>query len=301
MTAQIVLGGMLAATALAQQPQAAPPTLDKLTADWYTLANSLESRVTRMLPCDTRVRTAIDEVSRANASRLAARNSYWQVQSSQSRAQIEALRNLQVSLPAEAVDTKTDATDAQQEQTGLAGMTADLTDSAGKKSVLNAAISALAAISQQSATFVKLANDRDATIASLQQQIADAITAAEARQTAIEAEQKALGAEGARWTSYYVSRLTRAQMECAITGQAPKPAPRTPAPKAEATGIAPPTVAIAPSATPPANVSTVAKAVAPSAAPAAAPVPAPATAAKTAQVAKASPAPKAATKKRRRR
>ncbi|MEQ1885338.1 MAG: hypothetical protein ABL967_09775 [Bryobacteraceae bacterium] len=303
--AYIVLGGMLAATALAQQPSAAP-TADKLTADWFTLASALETRVTRMLPCDPRVRTAIDEVSRANASRLAARNAYWQSQAAQSRAQLETLRNLQTTLATEAAEAKTDAADVQQEQAGLAGMNTDLTDSASKKPALNAAVNALSDISQQSAALLKLPAERETTIASLQQQITEAITASEARQTAIEAEQRALGAEGARWTSYYAARLTRAQMECAITGQGPKPAPpKTLPPKAEYTPTVPAVQSTSPTtvaANAPAATSTqVASAAASTTTmPVATATSATTTSATTASATKAAPAQKT-TKRRRRR
>src|SRR5260221_14284400 len=116
MSGLFLMAGITSTPALAQ-PSAAPETnLDKLTNDWYTLANSLEPRITRMLPCDPRVRTAIDEVSRASSARTFALNTYWQSQSAQSKAQIEVLRKLQSTLIDETAEGKTDSVDAEQEQ-----------------------------------------------------------------------------------------------------------------------------------------------------------------------------------------
>jgi len=234
-TGLFLIAGICPTAALAQQTAPELTNVDKLTSAWFAVTNTLEPRVTRMLPCDPRVRTAIDEVSRASGERTAAINIYWQSRSAQSRAQIDVLRKLQSRLIDDTAEWKTDSADAQQEQAGVSGMAATLTDSAKRRPALNAALASLTEMSQQSANLAKLTAERETSGAALNQQILDFIAAAQARQTAIEAEQKAAAAEGARWTAYYATRLTRAQTECAITGQAPppRPAPR-PAPAAPA-------------------------------------------------------------------
>ena len=236
----LILAAGISPIAAPAQQQAAPETnLDKLTSEWYALANSLEGRVTRMLPCDPRVRTAIDEVSRASSARTAALNGYWQSRSAQSKAQVEVLHKLQSSLIDDPAEWKTDAVDAQQEQAAAEGMAAELAASATRRPALSAAVTPLNVVNRQSADLAKLAADRESSGAALSPAILDVLAAAEARQTAIEAAQKTAAAESARWTAYYANRLARAQTECAITGQAPRPAPRPAPPSAPPPAPAP--------------------------------------------------------------
>src|ERR1700685_1017693 len=70
---------LLAIPAFAQQADllAARETLaQKRAAEWETLAKGLEARIVRMLPCDPRVKGAIEEVSRASQARLASLSDY---------------------------------------------------------------------------------------------------------------------------------------------------------------------------------------------------------------------------------
>lgn len=224
--------GVLAAAIHAQQQSAAAPdaeTINKLTQEWYPLANTLEQRVTRMLPCDPRVRTEIEEVMRASSARTAALNSFWQARSAQSKAQIEALGKLQSFLTEDSAERRAALADAQQEQAAIAAMSADLATSAKSRPALNAALTSVQAMAEHSTSLATLTEDRETAAAALSQEIAGALEAAQTRQTAFEAEQKAAAAEAARWTAYYATRLTRAQTECAITSQTTPSAPPKPA------------------------------------------------------------------------
>src|SRR5580698_7574112 len=66
----------------------------KRTAEWSTLTIGLEPRLVRLLPCDPRVRTAVEEVGRASDNRTVALTSYWNMASMQSKAQVDAIRGL---------------------------------------------------------------------------------------------------------------------------------------------------------------------------------------------------------------
>src|SRR5665213_2087594 len=59
----------------------------KRTAEWNTLTTGLELRLARLLPCDPRVRTSLEEVAKASDSRRVALTSYWNMVSIQSKAQ----------------------------------------------------------------------------------------------------------------------------------------------------------------------------------------------------------------------
>src|ERR1700687_2232983 len=87
-------GALCAPDAPVNSPAALQENAAKRTTEWSTLATGLERRLARLLPCDPRVRTSIEEVSRASDARTVALTSYWTTASIQSKAQIEAIRSL---------------------------------------------------------------------------------------------------------------------------------------------------------------------------------------------------------------
>jgi len=204
--------------------------VEKRTAEWDTLANSLEGRVGRMLPCDPRVRTAIDEVSRASEGRIVALTEYWLAVSAASKTQTEAVRRLLTQEDASAADRKTDQADAEQERAAVNAQLTDLGESAKRLPSLAAAQKALDGLAQSTARMAALAAERGQSAERLSQELRDLLAATQARQTAIENAMKALAAEGLRWSGYYSSRVARAQTECTITNPAGAVAPRAPAP-----------------------------------------------------------------------
>lgn len=214
-------------------PSEAAQIAEKRAAEWSVLASNLEQRVARLLPCDARVRTAIEEVSRASEARFAALNAFWQEAAKLSRSQADAARKLIVENGARIADWKADRVDSEQEQTRLVAETSDLRDSARQQTALANAARALTGVSQNAAAATRQAATREDASANLDTNLKELITAVESRQTAIENELKALTTENTRWTAYYAARITRAQLECSITGAAadPAPAPRPPARK----------------------------------------------------------------------
>ena len=225
--------GAAALVAAQERPTSAPSeaaqTAEKRANEWSILASSLEQRIARMLPCDARVRTAIDAVARASEARFTALNAYWQEVAKMSGSQAETARKLMAENEARIADWKADRTDSEQEQTRLGAQTADVRGGARQQAALGDAVRVLSGISQNAAAATKQAATREDASAKLDVNLQELITATESRQTAIENELKALATESSRWTAYYAARTTRAQMECSITGAAnPTPAPRTP-------------------------------------------------------------------------
>jgi hypothetical protein len=209
------------------------PTLqqnvDKRTGEWESLANGLEGRIGRLLPCDARVRTAIDEVSRASEGRIVALTEYWLAVSAASKTQAEAVRRLLAQEEVGAGDRKTDLADAEQERIAVNAQLTDLGESAKRLPSLAAAQKALEGLAQSSAKMATLATERGQSAERLSQELRDLLAATQARQTAIENAMKALAAEGLRWSGYYSSRQARAQTECTITNPGGATAPRAPA------------------------------------------------------------------------
>jgi hypothetical protein len=209
------------------------PTLqqnvDKRTGEWESLANGLEGRIGRLLPCDPRVRTAIDEVSRASEGRVVALTEYWLAVSAASKTQAEAVQRLLAQEDSNGADRKTDLADAEQERVAVNAQLTDLGESAKRLPSLAAAQKALEGLAQSSAKLATLATQRGQSAERLSQELRDLLAATQARQTAIENAMKALAAEGLRWSGYYSSRQARAQTECTITNPGGATAPRAPA------------------------------------------------------------------------
>jgi len=204
--------------------------VEKRTNEWDALANSLESRIGRLLPCDPRVRSAIDEVSRASEGRIVALTEYWLAVSAASKTQTEAVRRLLAQEEGSATDRKTEQADAEQGQAAVNAQIKDLSESAKRLPSLSAAQKALEGLAQSSARMAALSAERGQSTERLGQELRDLLAATQARQTAIENAMKALAAEGLRWSGYYSSRGARAQTECTITNPGGAVAPRAPAP-----------------------------------------------------------------------
>jgi hypothetical protein len=203
--------------------------VEKRTSEWDALANSLEGRIGRMLPCDQRVRGAIDEVRRASEGRIVALTEYWLAVSAASKTQTEAVRRLLAQEDASTTDRKTDQADAEQERAAVNAQLTDLGESAKRLPSLAAAQKALDGLAQSTARMAALATERGQSAERLSQELRDLLAATQARQTAIENAMKALAAEGLRWSGYYASREARAQTECTITNPGGAAAPRAPA------------------------------------------------------------------------
>jgi hypothetical protein len=210
----------------ASTPSEAAQVAEKRANEWSILASNLEQRVARLLPCDARVRTAIEEVSRASEARFVAATAYWQEVATHSNDQAETARKLIADNDARVADWKADRTDSEQEQTRLGY----LRESARQQTALATAARVLNGISQSAAAAAKQAATREDASVKLNANLNELITATQSRQTAIENEMKALATENSRWSAYYAARITRAQMECSITGPpgAADPAPRAP-------------------------------------------------------------------------
>ncbi len=227
-----------AATAWAQQPTNALAGFGqnavKRNSEWSTLATNLELRLGRLLPCDARIRSAIEETGRASEARVTALTTYWMALSGKSKSQLDAIRRLMAQEEARKGDWIADHADVVQERAAVTEQNNLLAEGVARVPALAGAQSALTATTQAMLPIETQTGERQSAGEVLATELSDLLAASQARQVAIDAQLKFISAEGARWSAYYAARLSRAQTECAITGQdaeADDPPARKPAAK----------------------------------------------------------------------
>ena len=190
---------------------------EKRHAEWEALAKDMNDRVSRILPCDPRALAAVNEVSRASESRLAALSDYLRAVSIRAFGETAVARNLLTSEERRAVEATLERADAGQEQTAVDIQADALAQSVRQKPALEAPQKLLAQISamihQRVSALDQHAGSADAAIPLLR----DLVAKFEARDAALREEFAASEAERARWNGYYAARRTRAQIECTIT------------------------------------------------------------------------------------
>lgn len=196
-------------------------SVDQKTADWDSLARTLESRLARMLPCDPRVRTAIEDVNKASDARLAALSQYWQAAAAQAHADVLSVAKALADEDAAARDVDTARAEAEQQRIAVDAQLADLADSLKRRAQLDEAGKALTAIAEQVRQRVAAADQESAKRTALTAALRDLQVACLAREKSIQTEIAALTIETARWSDYYASRIARAHTECSITNQGP--------------------------------------------------------------------------------
>jgi hypothetical protein len=225
---RVLVTGLIAAALAGAQSRPPNPLLalrdkaEKSAAAWQALAGTLEARVTRMLPCDPKLKAAIDEVSRVSDVRMAALVEYLRTASARAGEDVAAARKLASDVAELDAQIAVEANDIGQVRAALAVQMSDLGEGAKRRASLVEPWRAL----QEMSKAPKLGADEGigASKAGLGEALTEVVTAAQARQVALQAEQDAAVAEAARWSAYYAARLARTQTECQITrGAAPPP------------------------------------------------------------------------------
>jgi hypothetical protein len=228
----LAAGGVLAAACVFSQggsPQDTPAvsvispreTAAKREAEWESLAKGLDAKIARLLPCDPRAKSAIEEVSRASEARLAALSEALKVALVQAQADTERVRLTLTAEDETLRAAEVERADSEQEQVAIDGQLADLTASAKGREDLEGARRKLAQIATFAAARTKVAEEQIQARTTLDISLRDLLETYRARQAALENEQAALAVETSRWSEYYVERLGRAQMECSVTGSSP--------------------------------------------------------------------------------
>ncbi len=221
-------GALFAQDSGANSPAALQDSAARRTVEWTTLESNLELRLARLLPCDARVRAAIEEVSRAADARTVARTSYWTSISLRSKAQVETIRGMLAEEEGRAGDWSKDLADAQVDVATTSAQAASLGPSIRQLPALAAPQKNLEAIAQIYRVIEAQSSERANGTGQLAGDLRELLKAGQARQATIENQLKAAGAEGQLWSAYYAAREARAQVECSITSPAQAPLRATP-------------------------------------------------------------------------
>lgn len=221
-------GALRAQDAGAKSLAALQEAATKRTSDWSTLTTSLELRLARLLPCDPRVRTSVEEVGRASDARTVALINYWDMVSIQSKAQVDAIRGLLAREEERSQDWAKDRRETEQELAATDAQAAALKASVQQLPALANPQKSLESLAETARMLDAQAQERASEAGKLVDDLRGLLEASQARQSALDDQLKLVSAEGQRWSAYYAARLGRAQIECFIVN----PAAATPLPAA---------------------------------------------------------------------
>ncbi|MDP9115490.1 MAG: hypothetical protein M3O20_17660 [Acidobacteriota bacterium] len=213
----------------------------KRTAEWIALTTGLEPRLVRLLPCDARVRSSIEEVAKAADSHTLALTSYWNMASIQSKAQLDAVRALLAREEGRGEDWPKEKAEAALELAATSAQADTLKASIKQMPALANPQKDLEALAATDRLLADQAQDRATGGSLLLTAVRDLLKASEARQSSIDEHLKSVTAEGQRWSAYYAARQARAQIECFLVNPSaattppaarptPPPAPARPLP-----------------------------------------------------------------------
>ena len=192
--------------------------------EWEALAKDMNERMARILPCDPRAMTALNEVSQASELRLDALAQYLRAASAKASAETAEARNLLNAEERRAVEVTLEQADAGQEQTAVNTQSDALAQSIKQRASLEAAQKILTQIAgmiqQRTSATDQQASEADAAVKLLR----ELVSKFEARDAALRDEFAASEAEKSRWSGYYAARRARAQIECSITQIGASPA-----------------------------------------------------------------------------
>ncbi len=208
-------GILSAQSALAGQEQTATQTQQQ----WFSLASTLDARLTRMLPCDNAAASAIEETNRASIARMVALITYTKGVADQAAQDVTMARRIQKSETDYVTGLGGERTDTEQGREGVASQMTNLVESVRKRVTLTVAsdeLRALEASVRERATLVTAnAAAEEATLSRFE----SLVQALEKREAALRKQTAALEEERVRWNGYYAARLARAQVECTETGR----------------------------------------------------------------------------------
>jgi len=193
-------------------------TASKAQAQWYGLASVLDTRLTRLLPCDAAAAAAIEEAHQASTARLVALIAYTKAVADQTAKDVVMARQIQRSEAEYLATLGPERADTEQERAGIESQLNNLTDSVRRKVSLTIAsdeLRALEASVRERATLI--ASHATATEGSLPRYESLALALVQ-REAALRKQVTALEDERAKWNGYYTARLARARVECLGTG-----------------------------------------------------------------------------------
>lgn len=186
------------------------------STEWETLGGDLENKVAHLLPCDPRVRSAIEDVSRASEARLTALSRYLEAKRAKIKLDGDLLNTITANQESLAAGMKTEAAEAAQVRAAIDAELADLEEGAKVSASLvtpQRAMDDIAASSRERARRLEDESRKSAVTPDLLRSLNKSF---QERQAALDHAISALAGVTSRWRDYYAARLARAQVECTI-------------------------------------------------------------------------------------
>ncbi len=227
MIRMVWLGTLCAVIAIAQEKPAVSlaalrEAAQQKTLEWDALAQDLETRIARMLPCDPRLTGAIEEVSRASEARLTALRQYLEADQARAKSDAAAAAGFISAQDTLKLELNQERAEADQERVAIEGLLVEAGESAKRSASLAEAERVLEAIAQMARQRGAQAEGQATGSDAFAGTLADLGASLKARQTALDNEMRVLDAEIPRWKEFYAARLARAQAECTVINpQAP--------------------------------------------------------------------------------
>ena len=190
----------------------------KAQAQWYGLASVLDTRLTRLLPCDATGAAAIEETHRASTARLVALIAYTKAVADQAAQDIAMARQIQRSETEYLATLGPEHTDTEQERAGIVSQINNLTESVRRKVSLTVASDELRALEASVRDRAALVTTNVTATEAALPRFESLVLALTKREAALRKQVVALEDERAKWNGYYTARLARARVECASTG-----------------------------------------------------------------------------------
>ena len=202
-----------------------PPSLATLEQNmkttetaWIALAQDLDARLARMLPCDAAVARTIQETSSASQARLQAFTAYAQEAAKGAAADTVAALNIREAEQARLTSIPAERTDTEQERAGIESQLRNLAESVRAKSGLAPAEQQLKQLESMTRERATLAAKQSADGPGVMEALNTLISLLEKREAALRQIAASAAAQTPRWDAYYAARLARARTECTVTG-----------------------------------------------------------------------------------
>lgn len=187
-------------------------------AQWYGLASVLDTRLTRLLPCDAAVTAAIEDTHRASTARLVALSSYAKAVADQAAQDVAMAKQIQRAEAAYVAGIGAERTDTEQERAGIESQINNLAESVRRKVSLTTSSDDLQALEASVRERANLVVNSASTAEAALPRFESLAVALEKREAALRKQVSALEDERTKWNGYYTARLARARVECTGTG-----------------------------------------------------------------------------------
>jgi hypothetical protein len=214
--------------------QDAPASLQSLrqnaeqkTQAWDNLAKALGPKIRGMLPCDPKIASAVEEVSRASDVRLAAFDQYFRaVLAEISTRAVRADALLDSQTKAENGFLDIEHAEGVEERASTENQLTQLAANTRHQQELSDAASALRAVAELTDRRNSVMVQQSARADSLNESLRALVSQSHAAEAAMKALAAAHANEAEHWRAYYAARVARVQAECAAINPAAAPRAR---------------------------------------------------------------------------